>query len=247
MQGEKEGFREFRSLGDVANRNMNEQARDDINCEQFIDGIHDAQLQELLLREEFESFSQAITRAQSLEPAKKTARTRSERRPNYIRELHGASKFVSGITNDDREMGNARRAGAELRRTQTSTDQKLDELASQMELQSLQHDELATQMQLQFSRLNELVGVQNDLLTQMQSMTAMIGRFVNSVNPAPHPQSLPRQETAQQHRQLEMVEKDSLTGALVMAQRQLECKQVVSSQVKQVTLQNSASKTRRIN
>ena len=113
MQGEKEGLREFsrrvRSLGDVANRNMNEQARDDINCEQLID---DEELQELLLREEFESFSQAVTRAQSLELAKKTARARSERRPKYIRELHGASEFMSGSTSDDREMDSAR--GAEF-------------------------------------------------------------------------------------------------------------------------------------
>ena len=126
IQGEKEGLREFsrrvRSLGDVANRNLNEPARDDINCEQFIDGIYDEELQELLLQEEFESFSQAITRAESLELAKKTARTRSGRRPNYIRELHGASETMSGLTNDDREMGNARRSGAERRRTQTSTD-----------------------------------------------------------------------------------------------------------------------------
>ena len=62
MQGENEGLREFsrrvRSQSDVANRNMDEQARDDMNCEQFIDGIYDEEVQELLLREEFESFSQ---------------------------------------------------------------------------------------------------------------------------------------------------------------------------------------------
>ena len=113
MQGEKEGLREFsrrvRSLGDVANRNMNKQARNDINCEQFID---DEELQELLLREEFESFSQAVTQVQSLELAKKTARARSGRQPKYIRELHGASEFMSGSTSDDREMGSAR--GAEF-------------------------------------------------------------------------------------------------------------------------------------
>ena len=65
MQGEKEGLREFsrrvRSLSDVANRNMDEQARDDMNCEQFKDGIYDEEMQELPLREEFESFSQTIT------------------------------------------------------------------------------------------------------------------------------------------------------------------------------------------
>ena len=154
-----------------------------MNCEQFIDGIYDEEVQELLLREEFESFSQAITRAQSLELAKKTARARSGRRPNYIREMHGASEFMSGLTNDDREMGNARRAGAELRRTQRSTDQRLYELA--------------TQILLQNSRHNELVSLQNDLVKQIHSMTAMMGRFVNSVIPAPYPQ-----EKAQQHGQL---------------------------------------------
>ena len=56
MQGKKEGLRAFsrriRSLCDVANTNMDEQARDDMNCEQFIDGIYDEEVQELLLREE---------------------------------------------------------------------------------------------------------------------------------------------------------------------------------------------------
>ena len=53
-----------------------------MNCEQFIDGIYDTKLQDLLLREEFETFSQAVTRAQSLDLAKKTARSRSGRRPH---------------------------------------------------------------------------------------------------------------------------------------------------------------------
>ena len=88
MQGKKEGLRELsrrvRTLGDVAIRNMDEQARDYMNCEQFRDGIYDEEVQELLLREEFESFGQTITRAQSLELAKKTARARIGRGPNYI-------------------------------------------------------------------------------------------------------------------------------------------------------------------
>ena len=66
---------------------------------------------------------------------------------------------MSGSTSDDREIGSAKRAGAELRRTQTSTDQRRDEVASQIEVQSLRHDELATQMQLQNSRHNELLSV----------------------------------------------------------------------------------------
>ena len=244
MQGEKEGLREFptrvRSLGDVANRNMNEQARDDINCEQFIDGIYDEELQELLTREEFQSFSQAVTRSQSLELAKKTARARSGSRSNYIRELHGASGFLSGSTSDDQEMGDARRAGAELRRTQTSTDQRLEELTSQIEGQNSRHDELATQMQWQTSR-------HNDLVTQMQCMTAMIGRFVKSVIPAPTHKKQPSNPGSYSTKiRLEMMETGSLKRALVMAQRQLGHGQVDSSAVRQVILRKSAPETRRI-
>ena len=185
IQGDKEGLREFsrrvRSLGDVANRNMNEQARDDLNCEQFIEVIYDEEVQELLLREEFESFSQTITRAQSLELVKKTARARSERRPNYIRELHGASEFMSGSTSDDREFGSARRTGAELRRTQMGTDQRLDELASQIEMQNSRHDELMTAMRTTTDQRLDQVGL------QMQDIMTMIGRLVSSVIPALRP------------------------------------------------------------
>ena len=92
MQGEKEGLQEFsrriRSLGDLTNRSMDEQARDDMNCE-------------LLLREEIESFVQAIIRAQSLELAKKNVGARSGRWPYYIRELHGAFEFMSGSSSND--------------------------------------------------------------------------------------------------------------------------------------------------
>ena len=55
-----------------------------MNCEQFIDGIFDSELQELLLREEFEKLNQAVVRAQLLEQADKTARTRSKKQPNYL-------------------------------------------------------------------------------------------------------------------------------------------------------------------
>ena len=43
-------------------------------------------------------------------------------------------------------------------------------------------------------RIDQLVSAQGDLLTQMQNMTAMMGRFVNSVITATHPENPPRQE-----------------------------------------------------
>ena len=101
MQGRKEDPREFsrrvRSLGGVANRILGAQARDDMISEQFIDGFYKAETHELLLREEFENFSQAEARAQSLETARlcsaKTARARNRRLLKYFRELRGVPEL----------------------------------------------------------------------------------------------------------------------------------------------------------
>ena len=46
----RKGCKSVRSLGDVANANVGAQARDDMNREQFIDGLFDVELQDLLLR-----------------------------------------------------------------------------------------------------------------------------------------------------------------------------------------------------
>ena len=76
MQGEKEGLRVFsrrvRSLGDVAKANIGAQARDDMNREQFINGLFDEELQDQLLWEGLESLAQPVARAQALELINKT-------------------------------------------------------------------------------------------------------------------------------------------------------------------------------
>ena len=89
--------RQVRSLGEVANANMGAQTRDDMNHEQFIDGIYDAELQELLLRQEFEGFTQVVARAQFLELVNKTARARSRRRPNYVQELQSVPDLTETV------------------------------------------------------------------------------------------------------------------------------------------------------
>ena len=87
--------------------------------------------------------------------------------------------------------GSARRTGAELRRTQTGTDQRLDELASQIEMQKSKHDELMTAMRMTTDqRLDQMA-------LQMQDMLTTIGRLVNSKIPAPHRENLPGQEPTQ--------------------------------------------------
>ena len=89
MQGEKEGLREFsrrvRSLGDVANVNIGAQARDDMNREQFIDGVSDEELQHQLLREDLGSLAQAVALAQALELVNKTSRARNRKRLHFGR------------------------------------------------------------------------------------------------------------------------------------------------------------------
>ena len=91
MQGDKEDLREFsrrvRSMGDVAKANKGVQTRDELNDQQFISGLYDAELHELLLREELESFTRTVARAQFLELANKTTRARSRRRTKYDLEL----------------------------------------------------------------------------------------------------------------------------------------------------------------
>ena len=88
MQSEKEDLREFsrrvRSLGDVANENIGAQARDDMNREQFIDGLFDVELQDQLLREDLGSLAQNVARAQALELVNKTSRTRNRKQCVYI-------------------------------------------------------------------------------------------------------------------------------------------------------------------
>ena len=179
IQNEKEGLREFsrrvRSLGDVANANIGAQARDDMNREQFVDGLLDVDLQDLLLREELGSLAQAVARAQALELVNKSSRARNRRKLHLARVAETvpergpeASRGGSGSN------GQGSQAAANPGRQQAAADPRID----------------------------QLVSVQSDLLTQMQNMTAMMGRFVNSIIPAPHPENLPRQEAQQRPRQL---------------------------------------------
>ena len=89
MQGEKEGLREFsrriRSLGDVANVNIGAQARDEMNREQFIDGLFDVDVQDQHLREDLGSLARAVARAQALELVNKTSRARNRKRLHFAR------------------------------------------------------------------------------------------------------------------------------------------------------------------
>ena len=179
MQGEKEGLREFsrrvRSLGDVANANIAAPARDDMNREQIIDGLFDVDLQDLLLREDLGTLAQAIARAQALELVNKSSRARNRRKLHLARVAETVpEQGANSSRGGNGSNGRDTQAGGNQGRSAPSADPRID----------------------------QLVSVQSDLLTQMQNMTAMMGRFVNSIIPAPHPENLPRPEAQQQPRQL---------------------------------------------
>ena len=132
MQEEGEGLRDFarrvRYLGEVANTNLAAQARDDMNREQFTDGLCDFELQELLLREDLENFNQAVARAQALDMARKTVRMKSRRRPNHVRSVHDVQDLTTEAGGDSTLTAESQQIRTELTILQTHSDQRLDQM-----------------------------------------------------------------------------------------------------------------------
>ena len=97
-QGEKEDIREFsrrvRSLGEIANATMNAATRDNMNREQFIDGLFDLEIQELLLREDPNTFNDAVDRALNIDAISRGSRMRQRRRLATTRYLQQSDQFV---------------------------------------------------------------------------------------------------------------------------------------------------------
>ena len=177
IQGEKEGIQEFsrriRSIGDVANHNMNAATRDDMNREQFIDGLYDAEIQELLLREDPQNFSAAINRALSLDAVARNSRMRQRRRLASLRSVVENPVEIQGNTqsNELMQRGNASRVFATA---ENSTD-----LSGSVN-----------------AKIDQLVNSQAEF---MKNMSNMMSKFVTSVIPkqyeVPHSDNKPKQES----------------------------------------------------
>ena len=97
MRGDKEETREFsrriRALGDIAHTHMNALSRDDMNREQFIDGLFDSDIYELLLRKDPQTFDEAVNRALCLEAITKGSRFRQRKIISAIRTMAEATSF----------------------------------------------------------------------------------------------------------------------------------------------------------
>ena len=189
----REFARQVRSLGEVANTNLGAQARDDMNREQFTDGLCDFELQELLLREDLEKFNQAVARAQALDMALKTVNMKSRRWPSHVRSVHDVQDLNTEAGGDSTLTAETQQIRTELTILHMHTDQKLDQmmnaqnnLAKQIDIQSSRFDEVRLQMQMQESRQNDLAA---QMMAQMQNLTTMIGRFVDPCSPKPESHS----------------------------------------------------------
>ena len=156
--------------------NIGAQARDDLNREQFIGGLFDVEVQDQILRENLGSLVQAIARAQALELVNKTSRARNRKRLHFARTAENVPEH-----------------GAEASRSAGGQNSRLPLVGANSGRQPAGTDPP-----------NRPIGecVQSDFLTQMQNMASMMGRFVISIIPAPHPENLPRIDRTQRPRQL---------------------------------------------
>ena len=145
-----------------------------MNREQFIDGFFDVELQDQLLREDLGNLAQAVARPQALDLENKSSRARNRKRLHLARVAEGIPEPSAEPSVGSGLSGRAPQVGMSSGRQPVGTDPRIDQLLS----------------------------AQGDLLMQMQNMTAMMGRFVNSVITAPQPENLPRQEQVQRPRQL---------------------------------------------
>ena len=112
---------------------MNAATRDDMNREQFIDGLCDAEIQELSLREDPQNFSAAINRALSLHAVARNSRMRQRRRLASLRSVVENPVEIQGNTqsNELMQRGNASRVFATAENSRDlsgSVNAKIDQL-----------------------------------------------------------------------------------------------------------------------
>ena len=181
IQGEKEGIQEFSrricSIGEVANHNMKAATRDDMNRKQFIDGLYDAEIQELLLREDPQNFSAAINRILSLDAVARNTRMTQRRRLASMRTVveNPVETQRDTQSNEMMQRGNASRV---FLTAENSTD-----LSGSVK-----------------AKIDQLVLSRAEF---MKNMSNMMSKFVTSVfskqHDSSHSDNKPKQESDEKH------------------------------------------------
>ena len=161
MQGDKEEMREFsrrvRALVDITNTHRNALSRDDMNEEQFIDGLFDSDVYELLLREDPQTFVEAVNRALSLEAITKGSRYRQRNKISAIRTIAEATSSDPVVTQPLTSQASRGVQGTSIAQI------------------PLSNDALGT-------KIHKLVDSQEKF---MSNISSMMSKFVSSVIPGP--------------------------------------------------------------
>ena len=87
-EGTRDFARRIKVLCDVAYGNLDAAAQDDAMREQFIDGVHDPEIQEQLMREDPVDFAAAVQRALNLEIVQKSRRVRGKK------QMTGGARYI---------------------------------------------------------------------------------------------------------------------------------------------------------
>ncbi len=100
-EGMKEFSRRVRAVGEITNAHMAANVRDDMCQEQFIEGLADLEIQEMLLREDPQTFYDAVTRAVALQAILTGTRARKKnaavRQMGEYNDMPGARATVSTV------------------------------------------------------------------------------------------------------------------------------------------------------
>ena len=167
MQGDKgetlEFSRRVRALGDIAHKHMNALSRDYMNREQFIDGLFDSFVYELLLREYPQTFDEAVNRALSLEAITKGSRYGQRKRISPIRTMAEATAFPPVV--------------AQTLPSQASRGVQGTSIAQM----PLTNDALGT-------KIDKIVDSQENF---MSNISSLMSKFVSSVIPGPPAEQSP--------------------------------------------------------
>lgn len=167
-QAESEDIKSFsrrvRRLGEYANGTLPANARDDMNREQFVEGLCDQEIQEIIMREEPETFAVAIDRALALEAVQRSTRQRQRKKVMAVR--------FSGDAAEAREV-ELERAKREMSLMASESEREPDDqkMSKWMETQSEMVKQLATS-QMQF----------------MQGMQDMMGKWITTLGSQTQPQ-----------------------------------------------------------
>ena len=195
FQGEREGIREFsrrvRSVGEIANSNMNANIRDDMCREQFIEGLYDPEIQELLQREDPPNLADALSRALNLDAINRSSRNRRDRtrRSQAVRAHFDslADEYYRGT--DDRNSAYSVDREDGVGPSSKAVPQAVHMVAPPSGARYATMEHVDSKFEDMTRRMDEIQEkLEEKMETFQKTMTDTMNKFVTSVIPRPYPE-----------------------------------------------------------